>query len=362
MVCVAAFIILCFISVFIAFLSIFRRDIGRRYWKVFKKAWECVSKKVRLQKCETGFKDDIKNSILRKVIIKKPHLVQPISVAIEIAAVLIVVISVWSLIEATKAGLALWTLGTCNVKHASACTLGAEVCSIDDNSEPTNPVEYVGQWLSDWGEIFGAVPDKFRSWDPAQFDLTGVDTSYFNGDDTRKKAIDILDPGCTVCLQSYVNQKNSKFFEEYDVKLIPFPIQDNQGKFKYKNSKLIVEYIFAVNLQGAPKAAASDSPKNFALKIIDRIFTEQDPQHRSYQSLFNDYYSAEDALVTLKTWLSEFGYSAAEITAIDESARSSVVADIIKKNNDIVVDTIHAKGIPTMIYDERKHTGLFSTP
>ena len=80
MVCIAAFIVLCLISVFVAILSIFKRDIGKKYWKVFKKSWGCVGKRVTLQKCETGFKDDVKNLLLKKVVIKHPKLVKPFSV------------------------------------------------------------------------------------------------------------------------------------------------------------------------------------------------------------------------------------------------------------------------------------------
>ena len=72
MVCVAAFIILCLIGVFVAFLSIFKPEIGKRYWKIFQKSWSCISKKIRLQKCETGFKDDVKNTILSKIILRHP--------------------------------------------------------------------------------------------------------------------------------------------------------------------------------------------------------------------------------------------------------------------------------------------------
>ena len=120
MVCIAAFIILCILSIFVAILSIFRRDLGKKYFKVFKKSWGCVGKKLTLQKCETNFKEDIKNSILKKVVVKRPHLVKPISVAIEVAAVLIVVITIWSLVTAVKSGLSLWALGTCDIVQISS--------------------------------------------------------------------------------------------------------------------------------------------------------------------------------------------------------------------------------------------------
>ena len=95
MVCIAAFIILALVGIVVAFLSIFNKSIGRKYFKIFKKSWYCVSKKVRLQKCDTNFKDDVKNTILKKVIIKHPKWVRPLSVIIEIASVLIVAITIW---------------------------------------------------------------------------------------------------------------------------------------------------------------------------------------------------------------------------------------------------------------------------
>ena len=59
MVCIAAFIILALFGIFVAIVSIFKPKVGKAYLKIFKKAWGCLWKKVRLQKCETGFKDDV---------------------------------------------------------------------------------------------------------------------------------------------------------------------------------------------------------------------------------------------------------------------------------------------------------------
>ena len=159
MVCVAAFIILCLIGVFVAFLSIFRRDIGKKYWAVFKKAWGCVGKKVRLQKCETNFKDDVKNSLLSKIVLKHPKWVKPLGAAIEVSAVVIVILTIWSLVEAVKALLAIWVFGTCNVSQPASCALGAEVCGID-SAEPKNPIEWTGRWFSEGGEVCSNIQER----------------------------------------------------------------------------------------------------------------------------------------------------------------------------------------------------------
>ena len=47
MVCIAAFIILALIGGVVAIISIFKPKIGKSYWKMFKKAWGCLWKKVR---------------------------------------------------------------------------------------------------------------------------------------------------------------------------------------------------------------------------------------------------------------------------------------------------------------------------
>ena len=163
MVCIAAFIILALVGVVVAFLSIFKREIGKKYLAVFKKAWHCVFKKVRLQKCDTNFKDDVKNTILRHVILKRPKLVKPLSIAIEVVSVVIVFVTIWSFVIALKSLLALWVFGTCNVSKPSACTLTSESCSIDAN-EPDNIFEQIGQSVGEWGEIFGGIPDRLKSW------------------------------------------------------------------------------------------------------------------------------------------------------------------------------------------------------
>lgn len=356
MVCIAAFIILCIISVFVAVLSIFRRDLGKKYWKTFKKAWACVGKKVTLQKCETGFKDDIKNSILSKVIVKKPKMVKPISIGIEVAAVLIVVITVWSLVTAVKSGLALWTLGTCDVTHPSACMLGAEVCSIDGD-EPKNVVEHVGRWFTDWGEIFSAVPDKFRSWEASEFDLQGV--GMRPGEDAVE-AFDIIDPGCIVCLQSYKNQQESGFFDKYNTVLVPYPIQNPDGSYKFSNSELITRYIFATDIKGLPESLKeAEGQMEVGVNIFHKLFTEFNENHVIYQTVFNEYYNEDEARAQLEKWLKEMGFVESEIESIREISKSDEVTEKIAKNKDIVENVIHAKGIPTMIYDNKKHTGRY---
>lgn len=346
MVCVAAFIILCIIGIFVAILSIFKRDIGRRYWKVFSKSLGCVGKKVTLQKCETGFKDDVKNTLLSRVIIKHPKWVKPLGWLIEIASIIIVAITIWSLIIAVKSLLALWALGTCNVQQPAKCSLGAETCSID-SSEPKNIVEYFQRKGQDWAEIFTAIPDKFRSFETTNFDFEGISVP---GKKTEKTAVDILDPGCLVCLQSFRAQLNNGFFDNYSTKIIPYAITQPNGKEKFPNSTLIVKYLLATE-KVTPE-------KNIAYQIIKRIFTEKDEKNVIYQTTFSRL-DNEAAEKLLKKWLKKFKLSEDEIKRITETANDENTQQKIDKNNEIIKNQLHAKGIPTLIYDNKKHTGLY---
>ncbi len=346
MVCIAAFIILCLVGVFVAFLSIFRRDIGKKYWAVFKKAWGCVGKKVRLQKCETNFKDDVKNSLLSKVILKHPKWVKPLGVAIEVSAVLIVFITIWSLVEAVKAILALWVFGTCNVSQPASCALGAEVCGIDAE-EPKNPLEWTGRWFSEWGEIFANIPDRFHSWDVQEYLVEPYSFATKN-QEGHPLALDIFDPGCSVCVQSYRNQKSSGFFDKYNTVLMIYPIQLPDGTYKFNNSDLVTKYMHAADILET----------NYAPQILDRIFTENNDAGVMYQSVIMQS-SSEEAEKLLQTWLKDFGADAKKVTAISKAAHGDDVKRIMQEVKDMVENRIHAKGIPTLIYDGRKHSGLY---
>ena len=384
MVCIAAFIVLCLVGIFVAFLSIFRRDIGRKYWQVFKKAWGCVGKKVRLQKCDTNFKDDVKNTLLKKVVLKKPKLVKPLSITIEVASILIVFVTIWSLVETVKAGLALWTFGTCNVSQPASCALGAEACSIDED-QPKNIIESTGRWFSEWGEIFGAIPDRLKNWNAEDYaptpytllngiksDASDVERSAF---DALPLAVDIMDPGCSVCMQSYKNQLSSGFMDTHRVALIPYAIELEDGSYKFQNSGIIVRYLLAdpllhENTTKDDHIEDSDADKEKQLNttlekasparnIVKRIFTENDKDGVNYQAVFNNDLSEKEAEDLLKTWLKEWGLSDDQVKAYAEFAHSSKVTERMAEIKDMVENKVHAKSIPTLIYDGQKHNGLY---
>ena len=347
MVCIAAFIILAIIGVFVAAISIFKPRIGKAYLKAMKKAWGCLWKKVRLQKCETGFKDDVKNTLLSRIIIKHPKWVKPLSAIIEVLSVIIVLITIWALLTAIKSLLAIWALGSCNVTKPSACSLGAEVCSIDE-SEPQNIFEGTVRWFTEWGEIFEAIPDKFKTYNIEDYAFNYV-TANPDSDAERSLALDIFDPGCSVCMISYRNQKAAGFFDEYDVKLVPFAIQDADDSYKFKNSEIIVRYMLA----------AEQVHPGLAITLLDHIFTEKNSEGIYYQNKFNEDYTTEQAIEKLEQWIKEAGIDKKGLAEIHEAAKSSEIDAKMSENRRIVESELKVKGIPTIIYGGAKHTGLW---
>ncbi len=352
MVCIAAFIILALIGIFVAGISIFKPKIGQAYLRALRKAWGCLWKKVRLQKCETGFKEDVKNTLLSKVVIKSPKLVKPLSLLIEIVSVLIVAVTVWAILTAIKSLLALWVLGSCNVTKPSACSLGAEICSIDE-TEPSNVIEATGRWFTEWGEIFEAIPDKFKTYNADDYEFNYIEVNPDASKDAQI-VIDIFDPGCVVCMNSYRNQKQSGFFEKHNVRLVPFAIQNPDGSYKFKNSEVLVRYMFALE---QIRTGAS-------VMIIDKVFTDQGHSSLyndkiSYLDLFNSEYSHEEAVNTIESWLEQDGFDKESIQKIRQIADWPETTKKMSENKEIIENQLRAKGIPTMIIDGKKHTGLW---
>ena len=347
MVCIAAFIILAIVGVFVAIVSIFKPKVWKSYTKALKKAWGCLWKKVRLQKCETGFKEDVKNTLLSRIMLKHPKWVKPLSIIIEVLSVIIVVVVVWAILTAIKSLLAIWALGSCNVTKPSACSLGAEVCSIDE-SEPTNVLEATGRWFTEWGEIFEAIPEKFKTYDANSYDFNYISTGGSEAEGLSA-VVDIFDPGCSVCMMSYRNQKEAGFFDSHNVRLVPFAIQDSEDDYKFKNSEIIVRYMFA----------AEQIKPGLSLGIIDRIFTSKNSEGLSYQNKFNDDYSREEAIAKIESWLDSDSGDHDLTRKIRGIVNSSEITDKMNHNREIVENQLKVKGIPTIIIDGKKETGLW---
>ncbi len=364
MVCIAAFIILGLVGIFVAIISIFKRDFGRAYWKAFKKAWGCVGKKIRLQKCDTNFKDDVKNTLLKKIILKRPNWVKPLSTIIEVLSVVFVVVFAWAVITSIKSLLALWSLGTCNVTKPSACTLGSEVCSLGGEEDDANILEQTGRWFTEWGDIFAAIPDRIRNWDASEYlveptvivDAKILDDSKSSLNDNASYALDLLDPGCSACMMSFRNQLDSGFFETHKVAIVLYPIQLDDGTYKFANSDLISRYFYAGVL--LDEGESPENQKHFALKLIHKIFTEKTEDGVIIQNHLASL-EYDEVKQTLKSYLKEFGATDDDLKEISKLEKSDEVKTILEKVKDVAENKIKITGIPTLIYDGKKYLGLY---
>ncbi|MCL2085819.1 hypothetical protein FWH09_02715 [Candidatus Saccharibacteria bacterium] len=327
MVCVAAFIILVILSLSLPIVWLFNRKLAKSIWNMLKKSWGCVGKRLTFRKCDTNFKDDIKNKLLRKVVFKKPKLVKPIGIGIEIAGVLVVVIFVWSVLEVVKGGLAMVAFGTCNVASPNNCVIGsAESCAIDGGDL---------NWFQEWGEIFAMMPSRFRAWNVEEFI-----PSWENAEDGFD-AIDIFDPGCVVCRKAFEKQLESGFFEERNVLLLPYVIMF-EGEPMFHNSEVVVRFLVSVD-------------NETAWKIIHKLFMEENEKGVNFQEAFNGNYSHEEAEAVLMGWLREFGMNAELIRQRAWSDRHSFRMSEVRY---IVEQLVRTRKIPTMIYDGRIRFGL----
>ena len=361
MVCVAAFIVLAICLLTVPVIRLFNRRLADSIVSLFKKATHCFTRRITFRACDTSFKDDVKNGLLRKVVLKHPGWVKPLSALIEFLSLAIIVATVWSLLVGAKALVSLYVYGTCNPSQPSACSLDStEACTID--AAPIeftkDPLGWIGNWFGEFGNAIKAIPTRAKNWEATDY-LPEV-TSYYGGKrDGKPVAIDIFDPGCQVCARSFRSELDSGFFDKYNVALLPYPIVSSTSPsgYKYPNSYLVTSYIMAVQLQ--PPKHANQSKNPVAWQIVERMFTGQADNDHDYLDEFNMSYGSQRAEAVLQGWLADFGYSDEEVKQASELAKSDRVKALIQSNIDLVNDNIKTKKIPTVIYDGERHDGEF---
>lgn len=361
MVCIAAFIILAIISIPVLGLSIighWNKKVAKfisPYFSMFKKAWYCVGKRVTFRPCDSNFKDEIKNSVLSRLVVRHKKWVKPVGAGIEIGAVLIVLITIWSLATALQSGLNLYTYGTCNVENAEGCSFTEGVCGA--NTKEINPI--VG-WATNWADLAQDFPKKLlNGWETAKF--VPENANYFaEYDDQKPVAIDIFDPGCRFCRESLSNEILDGFTDKYNVTILPYPIKDESGpdgEHKFINSYLIARYIEASRTFANEKVRAPE------WVIVKKLFLEKTDGYWN-QNWFNGLdgpngYDSEQAEKVLQTWLNEAGFDAETVAKIAEKANSDETVNILEANYNKIKDGIHIRSIPTILYDNKRHDGLY---
>ena len=352
MICIAGFIVFAVLGIFSA-----------RYRKAAKKAWQCVGRRLTFRPCDSSMKDDIKNRILGKLIVKRPRLARFLDKWLEALAFIFIALTIWSVLVVINVSLNLFVYNTCNPGHSEACSLGSEACSIESSSTSFwdsltsgRPDKWVGQEVSGFFETVSLIPSRLQDWKAA--DYYGDNQSFYKQQDSSKpNAIEVIDPGCQFCAKLFANIKEAGFADRYNLTYIVYPIADEKSDsgYKFKNSGLIASYLEATKIVPLDDA---ETPADW--QILERVFTGKNDKNVAYQIAFNSLYSTQEAEDMLKVWLSEFGYSEEQIERISELAGSDEVVQILSRNKGIVEDRIHTVKIPTILFDGDRHDGVLS--
>jgi hypothetical protein len=153
MVCVAAFIVLAVMTLALPVVWVFSRRTARKIWLLFKNAWHCVGRRLTLRRCDNSFKDQIRNSLLRRVVLGHPNWVRPLSIAVELLSVLVVVIAVWSLVVSAKTIVMLAAYGTCDIVAPENCIWGSPKTDYTATIRYADtPVEWIVNWFLEFGD------------------------------------------------------------------------------------------------------------------------------------------------------------------------------------------------------------------
>lgn len=352
MFCIAAFIVLAIISIFSA-----------SHRKLAKKAWNCTLHRITFRPCDTSFKEETKSKLLSHVANRTPRLVKAADIGIEVASFALVIFTIWSLLSVLNSGLNLFVWGTCTPESASSCSLGAETCSIDQVSNNLWDLTKAGKpqyWFINEANAFvntiANIPTRLKSWNPNEYLPENV-TYYLKKDSSKPTALEIIDPGCSVCGHLFKNIKEASFENKYNLAYIAYPIKNPNeiGKYKFANSYTVTRYLESVKIN---PLVGQKTPADW--QILERIFTAKDSDGTAYQIKINTMLDQIQTEYLIKTWLAEIGYSVDQIKQIDADAVSQKVVDIINQNYTIVEKNINTVKIPTIIYGSQRHDGLVS--
>jgi hypothetical protein len=284
--------------------------------------------------------------------------VKPASIGLEILAVLVLLTTIWSGYTVVKSAVNLYVYGTCNKQDSASCTLGAEACSIPDETpgfmESLGEFDVLGAFGNEFaslGETFAAIPARFQTWTAE--DYLPANPSYLAEDAANPIAVEVIDPGCTFCKALFHNIEEAGFESSYNLTYIAYPIAGTDG-YKFPNSLLVTQYLEALRLHPLDGA---ETPVDW--QVLERIFTEKAETGLPWQETINSM-DADEATATLVDWLGEFGLSGDQIDVIVTEAGSDTVAEVIASNKTLVEEKIATVKIPTIIFDGRRHDGLVS--
>lgn len=333
MLCIIIFII--FLILFPIF-GIFSKD----YRVLFKKAWQCAFKKIRLKPCDEDFSKELKNKLLSKLIFRFPRLAKFLDKTATFWALLFTIVSLWSLLYVANAGLNLWVYDTCNPTSGESCALGGESCGLNAN-EPPSIIETLSR-----------VPDRFKTWEATEY-ISDNATYYNSFDPAKPTAVEFIDPGCKFCKKLWKNIKEAGFEDKYNLTYVVYPIPNHtEANFRFQHSYYIASIMEAI--KAAPALADPNSTTPNDWRLLDKIFTEE-AENTDLQNAINTLYSREEVRTLIQSYLQEFGYSPEQIQQIEILAESEEIKTSLARQADIVENKLKTIKIPTIVFSGKRY-------
>jgi hypothetical protein len=349
MLCIFAFIVFLILFPILGFFPEYRRLFGR--------SWECVFKKVTLQPCDINLGAELKNKLLGKFVFKYPKTVKFFDKTFSFWAFLFVALNIWSLVYAGLAGLNLWVYDTCDPVSGEGCSLSGEACGVASTSisfdQAVNEGK-LGEWAAEpfttFADTVSKVPDRFTNWEPKNY-LPSDPSYYQKYDDSKKTALEAIDPSCVYCAKLFENIKTSKFYEKYNLTFLIYPIPSptNSSGYRFQHSYMMSRYVEATK-----KVDLNDSQVSGEWQLIEKFFTAKGDYNEKLQDDFKSTFDKTQAEDKIKSLLKEIGYSEDQVSQISTLAGSDEVKNELAKQKDIVENKIRTIKIPTIMFNGRR--------
>ncbi len=347
MFCIFAFIVFLILGIFSA-----------KYRGLAKKAWGCVWIRLTFKTCDISLQDEIRAKLIGSVIVTKPRLARFMDKWLDTVAFIFVTLSIWSLAVVMNSGLNYYIYGTCAPSDPESCSLSAGACGI--SAYHPGFVESVTSWNTiNWTKNeataffgkFALIPDRIKNWDAKDY-VSKTATYYAKYDDTKKVAIEIIDPGCIYCSKLFTLTKESGFSKKYNLSYVLFPIPNPKeaGEYKFKNSYLLARYAEALK-----KFPQKDVVVTSDWRLLENVYMLKDEKGDVFQKKFNEDYSAAEAEAKIIEWIRSFGYDLKTTGEIISYANGAEAAASIKAQHDLVVNDIRTVKIPTIMFGGRRY-------
>ncbi|OGC81843.1 MAG: hypothetical protein A2V81_03315 [Candidatus Abawacabacteria bacterium RBG_16_42_10] len=328
MLCIAAFIVFGFLSIF-----------SVSYRKLAKKAWYCVWRKMTFRPCDINFSQELKGKLLGKLIFTHPRLSKFLAHFANVIAFIFVILTIWSAIYVSWAGLNLYVYDTCEPTASESCSLAGEFCGVGSLGD---------EEFSLWNTIL-RIPDRWKDWKGEDY-ISQTATYYKPFDANKKTAVELIDPSCKFCKKLWGNIEEAKFFDTYNLSYVVYPIPAGKNNFRFPNSYMMASY-----LEATKKLPLSNTGTTVAdWQLLEKFFGDGDATGTIQEQFNNIKDNPEQARTRIHEFLKDIGYNDEQIKQLQEISDSQEVKDSLAQQKAIVEEKVRTIKIPTIIFGGRR--------